>query len=98
MPAGKRESTYQNADYQKSASAFYKATEDAITSANPTDPGVQKRPAPGIQFVAIPEFADMATTVSQDVSSAIAGQTTVDAALTTGQTTAQAVGDKYKKK
>lgn len=97
VPAGKRASTYDNAAYQKSAAAFYKETRSAIESANPTDPGVQKRPAAGIQFVAIPEFADMATTVSQDISSVIAGQQTVSQALTKGQQSAQEVGDKYKK-
>ena len=97
VPAGKRASTYTNTEYQKSASAFYQQTVDAIKSVDPANPGVQARPAPGIQFVAIPEFADMATQVSQNVSSAIAGQTTVADALTSGQALAQKVGDKYKK-
>ncbi|MFD0481889.1 ABC transporter substrate-binding protein [Kineococcus sp. GCM10028916] len=98
VPAGKRNSTYENADYQKSAAPFYKATQDAINAANPEDPGVQKRPAAGIQFVAIPEFADMATQVSQLVSSAIAGQMSVEDALDQGQDLAtKLVSDKYKK-
>jgi len=97
VPAGKRSSLYENPDYQKAAGAFYQQTVDAIKSVDPSDPGVQPRPAPGVQFVAIPEFSDMATQVSQDVSSAIAGQTTVDAALQKGQELAQKVGDKYKK-
>lgn len=97
VPAGKRASTYANTDYQKSASAFYQQTLDAIKSVDPANPGAQPRPAPGIQFVAIPEFSDMATQVSQDVSSAIAGQESVSDALTKGQALAQKVGDKYKK-
>ncbi|WP_427136693.1 ABC transporter substrate-binding protein [Pseudarthrobacter sp. S9] len=97
VPAGKRASTYQNADYQKSAEPFYKQTEDAIKSVDPTNPGVQPRPAPGIQFVAIAEFADMATQVSQEVTSAIAGKQTVQQALDKGQQLAQKVADKYKK-
>jgi len=97
VPAGKRVSTYANTDYQKSAGAFYQQTVDAIKSVNPANPGVQERPAPGIQFVAIPEFSDMATQVSQDVSSAIAGKESVADALTAGQALAQKVGDKYKK-
>ncbi len=97
VPAGKRASTYANADYQKSAAPFYKQTEDAINSVDPANPGVQPRPAPGIQFVAIPEFADMATQVSQEVSSAIAGKETVQQALDKGQELAQKVADKYKK-
>lgn len=97
VPAGKRASTYENADYQKSAAGFYQQTVDAIKSVDPKNPGAQPRPAPGIQFVAIPEFADMATQVSQEVSAAIAGKTTVSEALAKGQELAQKVGDKYKK-
>ncbi len=96
VPAGKRASTYANPDYQQAASAFYEATEDAILSADPLDPGVQPRPAPGIQFVAVPEFAGMATEVSLAVSAAIAGQTTVQEALAQGQALAQAAGEANK--
>ena len=96
VPAGKRSSTYSNADYLKVASAFAVPTKDAISTANPTDPGVQERPAPGIQFVDIPEFTSLGTQVSQFISSAIAGQTSVDDALTKGQALAEAVGKKQK--
>ncbi|MBD8728126.1 sugar ABC transporter substrate-binding protein [Frigoribacterium sp. CFBP 13707] len=95
VPAGKRASTYDNADYQASAGAFYQQTEDAITTADPDDPGVQPRPAPGIQFVAIPEFADMATQASQEISAAIAGQTSVTDAVAEGQQLAEKVAEKY---
>ncbi|MCF2573273.1 ABC transporter substrate-binding protein [Brevibacterium sp. UCMA 11754] len=97
VPAGKRTSTYENPDYQKAAEPFYKQTEDAINSADPKNPGVQPRPTLGVQFVTIPEFADLATGISEDVSSAIAGRTTVDKALEKGQKQAEKVGDKYKK-
>jgi sorbitol/mannitol transport system substrate-binding protein len=97
VPAGKRTSTYANPDYLKVASAFAEPTKNAISTADPNNPGVQPRPAPGIQFVDIPEFPDLGTKVSQDVSAAIAGQTTVDAALDKGQAAAQQVADKYKK-
>lgn len=96
VPAGKRTSTYDNPEYQEAASAFYEATEQAISSADPLDPGVQPRPAPGIQFVAIPEFAGMATEVSLGISAAIAGQTTVQEALDAGQELAQEAGDANK--
>ncbi len=46
---------------------------------------MQPRPAPGIQFVVIPEFAGLGTEASQQISSAIAGRTTVKAALDAGQ-------------
>ena len=67
----------------------------AIETADPSNPGVQPRPAIGIQFVDIPEFPDLGTQVSQDVSSAIAGQTTVDEALDKGQQLAEDVAERY---
>jgi sorbitol/mannitol transport system substrate-binding protein len=97
VPAGKRASTYSNPDYLKVAGAFAEPTKNAIETADPNNPGVQPRPAPGIQFVGIPEFPDLGTRVSQDVSAAIAGQTTVDAALDKGQQAAEQVAAKYKK-
>jgi sorbitol/mannitol transport system substrate-binding protein len=97
VPAGKRASTYSNPDYLKVASAFAEPTKKAIETADPNNPGVQPRPAPGIQFIDIPEFPDLGTKVSQDVSAAIAGQTTVDAALDKGQQAAEQVAAKYKK-
>ena len=96
-PPGKRASTYSNPDYLKVAEAFAEPTKNAIETADPNNPGVQPRPAPGIQFVGIPEFPDLGTRVSQDVSAAIAGQTTVDAALDKGQQAAEQVAAKYKK-
>jgi len=93
VPAGKRASTYENPEYQEAAAAFYAPTQAAIEAADPLDPGVQPRPAPGIQFVAIPEFAGMAQEVSAQVSAAIAGQTTVQEALDQGQVLAQDAGD-----
>jgi sorbitol/mannitol transport system substrate-binding protein len=97
VPAGKRNSTYSNPDYQKEASAFYKQTQDAINSADPKNPGVQPRPTLGIQFVDIPEFTDLGTKVSQEISSAIAGQSTVESALAKGQQLADQVAAKYRK-
>jgi len=95
VPAGKRASTYQNPDYLAQAKAFAAPTEAAINSADPRDPGVQPRPAIGIQFVDIPEFTDLGTQVSQYVSSAIAGQMTVNQALKRGQRLAQDVAERY---
>jgi sorbitol/mannitol transport system substrate-binding protein len=96
VPAGKRASTYENPEYLKEAGAFAEPTRDAIESADPRNPGVQPRPAIGIQFVDIPEFTDLATQVSLDVSSAIAGRTSVSAALDKGQGLASDVAERYK--
>lgn len=96
IPAGKRTSTYENADYLRAASAFARPTLKAINAADPRNPGVQPRPTAGIQFVGIPEFTSLGTQVSQRVSSAIAGQTTVPAALEQGQELAERVARKYR--
>ena len=96
VPAGKRASTYDNPAYLKEAGAFAAPTKAAIEAADPANPGTQPRPALGIQFVDIPEFPDLGTQVSQDVSSAIAGQLTVDEALEAGQALAEDVAERYK--
>ncbi|MEW1779405.1 sugar ABC transporter substrate-binding protein [Streptomyces sp. NPDC086777] len=95
VPAGKRTSTYDIPQYRKEAAAFADVTRDAIAGAKPNDPGVQPRPAPGIQFVDIPEFTDLGTKVSQEISSAVAGQQSVADALKKAQKLAEAVGKKY---
>ncbi|HWM57635.1 MAG TPA: sugar ABC transporter substrate-binding protein [Pseudonocardia sp.] len=97
VPAGKRASTYEIPEYTAEAGAFAAQTQAAIEAADPKNPGVQPRPAQGIQFVGIPEFPDLGTQVSQDISAAIAGQITVDEALNKGQQAAEAVTAKYKK-
>ncbi|CCQ44451.1 bacterial extracellular solute-binding family protein [Pseudarthrobacter siccitolerans] len=95
VPSGKRISTYENTEFQKAA-PFFEAERFAIENADPKNPGAQERPAVGIQFVGIPEFAALGTNVSQGISSAIAGQGSVADALAKGQQAAQKVGDKYK--
>ncbi|MCU1418869.1 MAG: extracellular solute-binding protein family 1 [Mycetocola sp.] len=97
VPAGKRASTYDNAEYLSVAGPFADATLFAIENADPVNPGLQARPAIGIQFLAFPEFADLATRVSQEVSSAIAGQITVQEALDRGQKLAEEVLEPYQK-
>ncbi|MEN3306421.1 MAG: polyol transport system substrate-binding protein [Micromonosporaceae bacterium] len=97
VPSGKRASTYALAQYKQAASAFGDITLAAIQEADPTNPGVQPRPTVGVQFVDIPEFADLGTKVGQEMSAAIAGQTTVDKALADGQTLAADVAKKYAK-
>jgi sorbitol/mannitol transport system substrate-binding protein len=95
VPSGKRASTYNIPEYKQSASAFADVTLKAIEEADPTNPGVQPRPALGVQFVGIPEFADLGTKVSQEVSASIAGSTSVDKALADGQRLAEEVAKKY---
>ncbi|MGW0907690.1 ABC transporter substrate-binding protein [Streptomyces sp. NPDC002853] len=95
VPAGKRASTYANPEYRKEAAAFQDVTHAAIEGAKPRDPGVQPRPAPGIQFVGIPEFTDLGTKVSQEISAAIAGRQSVESALKKSQKLAEKIAEEY---
>ncbi|MEU5168110.1 sugar ABC transporter substrate-binding protein [Streptomyces mutomycini] len=95
-PAGKRASTYDNPEYLKAAGAFADVTEQAISGADPKNPGTQPRPVPGIQFVGIPEFTDLGTRVAQEISAAIAGRQSVDQALATSQKLAEQVAKEYR--
>jgi sorbitol/mannitol transport system substrate-binding protein len=84
VPPGTRTSLYENAEYQ-AAAPFAKMTLDSINSANPSEPTVQPVPYVGVQFVAIPEFAGIATNVGQLFSAALAGQMSSDDALAQAQ-------------
>ncbi|WP_371582367.1 sugar ABC transporter substrate-binding protein [Streptomyces sp. NBC_01314] len=96
VPAGKRASTYENPEYQKAAGSFGDITLKSIEAADPANPGVQPRPTVGIQYVAIPEFQDLGTKVTQEISAAIAGKTSVDKALNDGQKLAEDVAENYR--
>ncbi|WP_328665900.1 sugar ABC transporter substrate-binding protein [Streptomyces sp. NBC_00322] len=95
VPAGKRASTYEIPPYQKAAASFGAITLKSIEGADPANPGVQPRPTVGIQYVAIPEFQDLGTKVTQEISAAIAGKTSVDKALNDGQKLAEDVAKNY---
>jgi sorbitol/mannitol transport system substrate-binding protein len=84
VPPGTRTSLYNNPEYQ-SAAPFAKMTLDSINAADPNNPTVKPVPYVGVQFVAIPEFAGLATTVGQLFSAALAGQMSVDDALAQAQ-------------
>ncbi len=88
VPTGTRASTYANPEFVKAA-RFAPAEKMAIDSANPNDSTLPKSPYVGVQFAAIPEFQAIGTTVGQQMSSALAGRTSVDAALKAGQVAAE---------
>jgi len=83
VPPGSRTSLYENPEYQKVP--FAKMTLESINSADPTHPTVDPVPYIGVQFVAIPEFAGIATQVGQEFSAALAGQQTAEQALEKAQ-------------
>jgi sorbitol/mannitol transport system substrate-binding protein len=83
VPPGARTSLYENPNYQEVP--FAKMTLDSILSADPNNPTVDPVPYVGIQFAAIPEFAGIATEVSQEFSAVYAGQQTIEQALAKAQ-------------
>jgi sorbitol/mannitol transport system substrate-binding protein len=83
VPPGTRSSLYANPEYQKVP--FAKMTLDSINAADPVHPSVKPVPYVGVQFVAIPEFQGLGTTVGQIFSAALAGEKTLDQALTEAQ-------------
>ncbi len=83
-PPGTRTSLYENADYQ-SVAPFADITLTAMRTADITNPSVQDVPYTGGQFVAIPEWQSIGTTVGQIFSAAVAGQITADEALSQAQ-------------
>ena len=83
VPPGTRTSLYANPEYAKVP--FAKMTLDSINAADPTHPTVDEVPYVGVQFVAIPEFAGIATEVGQQFSAALAGTTSAADALAAAQ-------------
>lgn len=84
VPTGTRKSTYASADFMKAA-VFAEAEKKAIDSANPNDSTLPKSPYVGVQFAAIPEFQAIGIAVGQQMSAALAGKTSVEAALKASQ-------------
>ena len=83
VPPGIRTSLYTHPEYAKVP--FAQMTLDSINAAEPQNPTVDNVPYVGVQFVAIPEFQGIATSVGQQFSVALAGTVTVDQALDNAQ-------------
>jgi sorbitol/mannitol transport system substrate-binding protein len=92
IPPGTRLSTYEIPQYQEAAKAFAQLTLDAMQAAPIDNPGTTPRPGlPGVQYVGIPQFQDVGNRCTEQFSSAISGQTSVDAALEACQQIASAI-------
>lgn len=90
VPSGTRTSTYENPKYQEAA-PFSEIVLKAMEAADYESPTVDPVPYKGIQFVAIPEFQQLGTEVSQDIAAAIAGQVSVQEAMENAQLKAEQV-------
>jgi sorbitol/mannitol transport system substrate-binding protein len=96
VPPGSRFSSYQIPQYKKLSAVYGPLTLQSINATNSAHPTVKPVPYTGVQFLDIPEFQDLGTTVSQQFSAAIAGQQSVGSALSQAQQYAQVVGDTYR--
>ena len=95
-PSGKRESTYSNAEYVKTAEAFADITLKSIQGADPRTP----RPAEADGRRAVRDYPGVRGPrhkVSQQVSAAIAGKTRWRKALAAARSLPREVAAKYKK-
>lgn len=88
VPPGTRISTYQNPNYQKAAS-FAGIVLNSIQSADVTHPAAEPTPYKGIQYVDIPEFQAIGTSVGQTIAAALTNNVSVDRALQQAQSSTE---------
>jgi sorbitol/mannitol transport system substrate-binding protein len=82
IPPGSRTSTYSIPEYLAAAPTFAPMTLNAMNAAPIDNPGTTKRPGlPGVQYVGVPEFQDVGTRCTAELSGALAGTQSVDDAL-----------------
>ncbi len=84
VPPGTRVSTFSTPSYKRVA-PYASIILDSMQTADPTDATLHKVPYVGVQFVGIPEFQGIGTTVTQNLARAISGTMTVDAAVQLSQ-------------
>jgi len=96
LPPGSRLSTYRIPEYREAAEAFAEPTLRSIRAAEQDRAIAEPVPYTGIQFLGIPEWQDLGTRISQQISAAIAGRNTVDEALEQSQEYAEALGETYR--
>jgi sorbitol/mannitol transport system substrate-binding protein len=93
VPPGSRLSTYEIDEYVNASSGAAEVTLDALKTIDPNKATKEPVPYTGIQYVQIPEFQDLGTSVSQQFAAVLAGNQSVEDALKTAQSEAQAVAD-----
>ncbi|WP_263262422.1 sugar ABC transporter substrate-binding protein [Pseudomonas sp. RIT-PI-S] len=87
VPPGTRRSTYSPAYLQ--AAPFAQVTLNMMQHADPSHPSAQPVPYTGIQYVTIPEFQAIGTSVGKLFSAALTGQMTVQQALAAAQSSTE---------
>lgn len=88
VPPGTRTSTYNNPNYQKAA-PFASIVLRSIQSADISRPAAQPTPYKGIQYVDIPEFQAIGSSVGQIMAAALTNRLSVDQALERSQSSTE---------
>ncbi|HYX17427.1 MAG TPA: sugar ABC transporter substrate-binding protein [Nostoc sp.] len=88
VPPGTRTSTYNNPNYQKAA-PFASIVLKSIQSADISRPAAQPTPYKGIQYVDIPEFQAIGSSVGQTMAAALTNRLSVDQALERSQSSTE---------
>ncbi|WP_144955441.1 ABC transporter substrate-binding protein [Pseudomonas oryzihabitans] len=83
VPPGTRKSTYSQA--YMDAAPFAKVSLDMLQHADPAHPSAKPVPYVGIQYVTIPEFQAIGTSVGKLFAAALTGQMSVEQALQAAQ-------------
>ncbi len=97
VPPGSRLSTYEIPEFVEASAGAAVVTLDALKTIDPTNATKDPVPYTGIQYVQIPEFQDLGTSVSQQFAAVLAGNKSLDDALEAAQEEAEAVAeDGYK--
>jgi sorbitol/mannitol transport system substrate-binding protein len=88
VPPGTRASTYANEEYTKAA-PFAEFVLKSIETADPINTTANPKPYSGVQYVGIPEFQALGTTVGQMIAAALTGQMPVEQALQAAQSSTE---------
>src|SRR3954451_21226606 len=91
VPPGSRLSTYKIPQFVQASSGAAQVTLDALKTVDPNHATTQPVPYTGIQYVQIPEFQDLGTSVAQQFAAVLAGNKSLDDALKTAQAEAEKV-------
>jgi len=84
VPPGSRNSTYQQASYQRLA-PYAAQVRAAIDSATVEQPTLNPVPYQGVQYVSIPGFDQMGNAVGQNLADMLSGKLTLDETLAKNQ-------------
>lgn len=84
VPPGTRLSTFNDPSYKK-AVPYGNIILSSIQTADPTNATLKKVPYTGVQFVGIPEFQQIGTTVTQNLAQALSGSATINQQLALSQ-------------